>query len=397
MEHGLGGTAGGVKPAVPSVRRAVRLGLLFLAVVILACAPPVDQRTGSRAHLYVANAHDGTVSLVPPSVGPRLGTPSGTAGPAAPLAWQIAAGHGGKRLLTLGGGSTHGGEVTLTGQDGGGWWTRRLDLEQDAAATLLTGDGDRYGLMAYGEGTAHTRAPSSACALALVDLTAGAVVGRARACAAGETISALQLRTTMGSGDGASESRAGVRAIVGVWSPRAGGRVVAIDPMVGTTLLTAAVPGVPTAILLEEELVHVWVGEPPAEPWQGIADTDLAGPGAVLTLEASSLHPAALVRLAEAVTAPALEPGGSQHHGEGVAYGLADARRSVVSVDLMTGAVRRLAQLPATGSSVAVVDGKVYVAIPQRNGLAVYDLMRSVSLPPVPTGKGPLALALTRA
>lgn len=403
-ERGRGELAGGARPAARLGWRAAGLGVPFLVALALACAPPTDRHTASREQLYVANAHDGTVSLVSSPVGPRLGAPSGAAGPAAPLAWQIAAGRGGKRLLTLGGGSTHGGEVTLTGRDGGGWWTRSLDLEQDAAATLLTGDGERYGLVAYGEGTVHTRAPASACTLALVDLTDGAVVGRARACAAGETISALQLRTTTGSragattlDDGTPEGRAGVQAVVGVWSPRTGGRVVTVDPVAGTTLLTVPVPGVPTAILLGDDLVHVWVGEPPAEPWQGLADVDFVGPGSVLTLEEPSLHAAALVRLAEAVTAPAIGPSGDQNRGGRIAYGLADARRSLVSVDLATGAVRRLAQLPAVGSSVAVADGKVFVAISERNSLAVYDLVWSVSLRPVPTGRGPLALALTRA
>jgi hypothetical protein len=45
---------------------------------------------------------------------------------------------------------------------------------------------------------------------------------------------------------------------------------------------------------------------------------------------------------------------------------------------------------------VAVADGKVFVAIRERNSLAVYDLVRSASLPPVPTVRGALALALAR-
>ena len=370
----------------------------------LACAPPAGQHAGSDEQLYVANAHDATVSHVSPAVGAHLGAPAIPAAPAAPQAWQVAVGHGGKRLITIGGGSTHGGEVTLSGRDSARWWTRRVDLEQHAAATLLSGDGQGHALIAYGEGTLHTRAPASACALALVNLMDGAVVGRASACAAGETVSALQLWTSVATGTdtpvntgapagGAPGGGSRLWATVGVWSHRTGGRVVTLDTVAGSTLSTSPVPGVPTAILLGAGRVHVWVGQPPAEPWQGIADSDPTAAGSILTLGQPSLHAEGLVRLAEPVRAPSLGHGGDQSR-PAVAYGLADAYRSLVAVDVETGTVRRLAQLPAIGSSVAVAGGKVFVAIRERDSLAVYDLTRLVSLPPVLAGRGPLALAV---
>jgi hypothetical protein len=396
---GRGEPAGGEPPAARRCGRAAGVRVLLLAALLLGCAPGADRQAGSGAGLYVANAHDGTVSAVIPSSSTRLGAPLPAPAPAAPQAWQLAAGRGGRRLLSVGGGSTHGGAVTLTGRDGGEWWTRTLALEPQAAAILLSGDGDRYGLVAYGEGTIHTRAPASACDLALVDLGDGAIVGRATACAAGETVSSLYLQHAEDRGagatstEGAAETRGGLRALVGVWSPKAGGRVIVLDPQTGHTLQTTPVPGVPTGILVGEDLVHVWLGVPPAEPWQSIAEADLAAPGSVLTLGDSSLRAESLVRLAEEVTSPALGAGPRS----GTAYGLANARRTLVAVDLATGAVRRLADLPATGSSVTVADGKVFVAVRERNSLAVYDLARSASLPPVPTGRGPFVIAQARA
>ena len=380
---------------LPSRFTATRLAVV--ASLAIACAPAGNGAAGSHPLLYVANAHDGTISTINSATGSATRQPA----PAAPQAWQIAAGRDGRRFLTLGGGSTDGGDVFVSGRDDAAWWRRQIAVEPDAAGTLLSGDGQQHGLLAYGPGTRLNRSPTFACRLALIDMESGAVTRRATACADGETVTALSLVPARGS-DGASSTgatfpsvgRTPSFAFAGIWSHRTGGRVVSLDLATGVALLAAAVPGVPGALLVGADHVHVLVTDPPAEPWQRWQAMDGApdSPPSIATLWRTSFAVEGLTRLAVPIRSPALVPNSS---GGGSIVALGEAGRTLVRLDVATGAARRLGTLPVAGSAIAVHGERAFIAMRERDSVAVYDLTRSHFLRPVATGRGPLALALT--
>jgi DNA-binding beta-propeller fold protein YncE len=362
--------------------------VLLLGLLLAGCAGPARGAAGGAAGgwLYVVDAGSGTVLRIDTRAGRAAGGPL----PGGPAPRQVVAGPD-DRVLVLPSPAARFEALTLVVPAAGGWATRPLPVEPGAQAVAAAGSGGRYAALAYNSATGGA-APG--CRLALLDLALGAVVGTHLVCGPGEAVRDVAL---------AADPGAPV-AYVALWgwpthAPGGGvpgevtsgrGRVVALDADSGAVLAAHETAGHPGRLLLGpapggggRRLYFLETAPPPPEhpeSWRLVA------------LDAATLAPEGAYPFPSEPQWPALAPDGEHLYalsGQGGSFS-----RTVVDVDLTTGAVSRLLTLPGEGLGLAADAEALYVLDPDGGGLWVVDRRGGRLRRTAAAGRTPVALAL---
>jgi hypothetical protein len=228
------------------------------------------------------------------------------------------------------------------------------------------------------------------CRLALLDLEAGAVVRTHNVCGAGESVRDVAL----------DEATGAPIAYVALWrgSPPdsigdpggddGSGRVVALAAETGAVLASHATAEVPERLLL---------GPAPDGVGRRVYCLEIAArvdleAARLVALDATTLDPERDYPLPTVPLGPALAPDGRH------LYALAGPRgtgaRSVVALDLTSGAVSPLLNLPGDGLGLAVSAGALHVLDPDHGRLWTIDRHRGRLLSAATVGHKPIALTL---
>jgi hypothetical protein len=370
--------------------------VLTLAVAVAAlvgCAPPGERAAGDGPLLYVVSAVDGAVTRVAPDSGRVQGAPI----PAGTAPWQVLVGGSGHLLVAALVGVPRHGHLTFVERRERAWRARPLELGPGAHVTQWSGGG-RYAVAAYGVASAAPGAPPTfpgpACALALIDLEAGAVVRTQGACAyPGEDVRAVALD---GTADGPVLYAAlwrDSRAAEGHGST-AGGRVVALDALSGRVLAMTALPGAPVNLVLAPapgragQRLYAVEGRPTLAGSGGSADAIHAAGGtfALLTLDPVTLAVEAVLELGFPPDRLAVAPDGDH------AYAVHGT--DLVHLDLVTRRVARLRTLAPATQGLVVTETALFLALPNAN--AVWRLARRDGrlLHTIRVGRTPVGLTL---
>jgi hypothetical protein len=379
--------------------RAAWAGGLFAILWCLAgagCGPAGEGTRAGATVLYVSNSGDGTLTRID-TAGGRV---AGPAVPAGEAPWRLAAGPGGAVLAQPVAGGTGAG-LTRVVRTPAGWQARPLPLEPGARSPLLAGGG-RAAAVASGAAGGPDAAAGARCRLARVDLEQG-VIGPARTVCAGRD-SVVDLAA---GGDGAL-------VYLAVWRRPAAGqpcdaptgsRVVALRAATGAPVASAALEGVPGPLVLApapdgvgqrlfaaealpaRELVLP--GQSPGEcAWGGYGERfEGARAWRVWSLDATTLVPEEEHAVPYPVRALAATPDG------GDAYVLA-GRAAVLRLAPAGGPARPFATLPDWAVGLAATDDQVFTLDAFGDRVWCLDRARGRVLRTIPTGRGPLGLAL---
>ncbi|HEX2038017.1 MAG TPA: hypothetical protein VHS99_27910 [Chloroflexota bacterium] len=384
-----------------TIKAALYLGLsLLIAGAGQGCAAPQGGVSATHTvRLYVSNGRDGTISQLDAQSGRPLGPPL----PGGPTPAWIVAGEGG-RLLILPAGAGLQGTLTHVAPVAGDWQARKVPLELGAQPALLTGDGHRYAMVGYS--VAHprrrgARPQTESCRLALIDLHAGAVVRTHRVCAPGDTMTGLAL----------ASDATGTVAYVALWRPErlaggrwqgAAGRLLAVDGFSGEVLESLSVSGLPGAVLLgpapgrSGRRVYVVVAAPgasaaPSDDYQ--RQTILADGWQLLGLQLTTLDLASEQPIPFLPSHLVVAPDGEYAYAF-VGGGGLSPRSTLMELNLLTGASRRLGHVPGPGSGgLAVTERRLYVPNPDGREVWVGD-RRGRTLATIGVGRHPLGIAM---
>jgi hypothetical protein len=372
-----------------------------LVAALAACGPPERGTIGAAPLLYVANAQDGTVTVLEGASGRAVGAPR----PAGPAPRQVVAlADGGALVRSDAPGPTGG--LTHVARESGGWAARPVALEPGARARLLAVDGDAA-VVAYEEPPADADPvpegnPARRCRLALVDPRTDTAAPTPPVCRAGETVVGLAVERTPG-GPVAYLALAGRQGGGGPAAPAARGRVVMVAVDSGAALGSYPLAGPPQALVLApgpgRRGRRLYCLQAPAGPTPGTVGAGGNGPPPapdtglwlLLGLDRDALRPVAAHALAEAPRALAVAPDGDR------AYALSDAGgaggAALLAVDLATGRAAGRTALPGEGAGLAVTAQRVYVADPRGDALWVVDRSGGALRPPVRVGRRPVDVA----
>jgi hypothetical protein len=409
------------------------LALVAWAILVAGSAtaagcPGGEQDATARGQgqvLYVANARDGTITRLDAASGRALDPPL----PGGEAPSQLAASPGGELLVLPVGGRLGRPDARLTyvARSRGGWRARPVPLEPGARAPLLAGGG-RYAVVAYAAPAAgHTPGgPEPArCRVALFDLARGRLGAPRDVCGGRDTVVGLAVEGAGGEEDGGAEGGgdAGrVLAYLALWRRPAaagdcgggaggagggdtGSRVVALHPATGATVADAPLAGVPGPLVIAaapgrlgrrlyaaEALPAPLValpGEPPADClWAGY-DEQFEGARAwrVCRLDAATLAPAGEHAVPYPVRALAATPDGDD------AFVLA-GHAALLRLGPARGPAVPFATLPDRAVGLAATDGQVFTLDSFGDRVWGLDRARGRALRTIPTGRGPLGLAL---
>ncbi len=366
------------------------LGGAFLA----ACAPASPGAGGAPPVLYVASGGDRTVTRLDAG----SGRPLGPSLPVGRAPWQLATGPGGHLLLLATSPPT---TLTHVGRGAGAWRARQVLVERGTDAPRLAGDGRGRAVLTYHRGAAPAGAPQGpgpgpGCRLVLLDVARGTIEGTYAPCGPHEAITSLAL----GSGP------AGPVAYLGIWrlgpggaaepAPRAG-RVLAFDLSSGRAEAEVPLAGVP---------VHLGLAPIPGGSGSAVArvycvEGSHSGGLSELTslLEVAdrwlfrgfnslTLAPTGDLTLPGPAGQVAFAPGG------GEAYALAAAGTKLLRLDLASGSVTLLADVPRRAVSLAVTQDRIYVPNPFGSDVWAVDRHTGHFLQAIPVGRGPTGIAL---
>lgn len=378
-----------VSPTPPWAPIAL-LAAAAIGALLAGCAPPSRPARPAAELLYVG---DGTEGIVRPletqtgrAAGPTVPVPVG----AAPT--QIVAGPAGSLLVLAAPAAPPRGEDTLTHavRSGSGWRTRPVGLGTPAYDARMAGDGGRYAVVAFhleplsGDGPQPSGPP---CRVALIDIVAGVVERALAVCGPRERVTGVALESGptglvvyLGIWYAAEDS--GVRGLVR-------GRVLALDATSGAVLSVAPLAGRPS------HLAHA-PGRSPhdarlycVEHVDFLAyDTSTGTRSRLLALHPVTLQLERELTLHDTPLHVAVAPEGDR------AYGLTSGGRSLVHVDLATGAESPLVSLPGEGYDLAAAEVLVYVAHPKGSAIWVVDQRRGTVARTIRVGKRPTWLAL---
>jgi hypothetical protein len=279
-------------------------------------------------------------------------------------------------------------ELTQVVPSGPGWATRPLPVETGVRGAVLAGAGGRYAVLAYRVGTPGAGG-TQRCRLALLDLEAGAVLRTHNVCGAGESLRDVAL----------DEATGAPIAYVALWrgptpdttgyvAGDGSGRVVALAAETGAVLASHTTEEVPERLLPGPAPGGVGRRVYSLEVMERV-DLDAAR---LVALDAATLYPERDYPLPTVPLWPALAPDG-EHLYALAGLGGAGARR-IMALDLTTGAVSPLLNLPGDGLGLAATAGALYVLDSEHGRLWTFDRHRGRLLNTTPIGRRPIAMTL---
>jgi DNA-binding beta-propeller fold protein YncE len=367
-------------PRAARTRTGLARARLVSCLLLAACAPAVPAAAGAGPVLFVANAGDGTIAQID-AVGGRIGSPS-LAVAGSPV--QVAPGAGGS-VLVLSLSATRLVSLTLFRPTSDGWTARPVALPDPANDAVMSADGSRWAAVAYrvfdpADGAALSGRPR--CSLAVVDTVAAVAERTLSVCGPREVVRDLMV---LGGPTGATVYVA-VQSFTGMGTGRVN-RVVALDVSGGRVVAMTPIDGTPTQLVggsaaaERDGLVYCAVttsgpeDEPPA-PYRG----------RLLALDAETLTVVEAYSLDLAPAHVAVAPDGDR------AYALFG--NSVYPLDLITGRTGPGLVLPERGLAIVATNGRVYVAVADRDEVVVIDGGAERIVQRIRAGRSPVALAL---
>jgi hypothetical protein len=367
--------------------------LLLLVGAAAGCALPDRGNPGNAPRLYVANARDGTITRVDPASGRVVGP----ALPAGPAPMQMVSGRGGS-LVVLSASERHPGQVTVLTPGVGGWTHRTVVVKtRSASDVLLAGDGAQYAVVAGRMDAAAGRV--AGYGMTVIDLERAVITREISVGGPDDSLFSLAIVPA-----------APPVAYVGLWhdAPRAapgapsgsarseaGGLVVAVRLDTGVVAGRMRLPGVPLQLAAaagtEETGRWLFAVErvPGPDEWNP-GHMDQVPRWRLLALDPTTLEAARAWPLPEEPRSLVVAPDGR------AAYGLVDGPQALQSalqqIDLDTGAVRRLAQLPGEGlGGMAVSAEHIFVPHPAGSDVWTVDRRSGRLIRSIHVGRGPVA------
>ena len=370
-------------PRAARTRTQLARALLVSCFLLAACAPPVPAVAGAGPVVFVANAGDGTIAQID-AVSGRIGSPS-LAAPGSPV--QVAAGANGS-VIVLSLSPARLVSLTLFRPTRGGWSARPVALPDSANDAVMSVDGGRWAAVAYRAfDPAAGAAPlpqRSRCSLAVVDTVAAVAERTLTVCGPREVVRGLMVR----GGPTGAAVYAAVQSFTGA-GVGGGNRVVALDVASGRVTAVAPLDGTPTQL----------AGGPAAAAADGdravYCAVTTSGPedeppapyrGRLLALDAETLAVVEAYPLDLAPTHVAVASDGAR------AYALFG--NSVYALELTTGRTGPGLLLPERGLAIVATDGRVYVAVADRDEVVVIDGRAERIVQRIRAGRSPVALAL---
>lgn len=382
---------------VRSLSGVRRLALLpLLAAAVISCAPPAPLGAGAPSYVYAASGNGTALQRFDATSGRALAdvAPAAVEGPLA----DILPG-GEQQLVVLGLSSARrAGEATVLGT-GPEWSSRPVTLEPGADVSLMATDGSRYAALAYGirqDGVAGSPLP---CRVGVVDLTTGQEVRRLTRCEQQGRVLGLALATVDGD-PMAYLSMPEIPSPGHIADAPATGEVVAMNATTGDEAASVRLNAFP---------VSLFFGGPAGGGRRLYVIASLGNPSVLLDGDAPmervvgargwllvELEPRSLVverihLLPERPFRIAVSQDGEDAYALGAPSLVQPGR--LWHLDLLTGGVELLREVPAGAIALAIAGDRIYVGDTFGDAVWIVDRQRGTLLHALPGVRRPLALA----